>query len=57
MDMCKLERDNFGNVKVNIWFINKKPEGIGLIRFIKLENAEAFVEKIDNEVVNVGGGE
>ncbi|CAD8145430.1 unnamed protein product [Paramecium pentaurelia] len=46
MEMCKLERDNFGNVK---------PEGIGLIRFFKQENAELFVSKVDGEVVNVNG--
>ncbi|CAD8060625.1 unnamed protein product [Paramecium primaurelia] len=46
MEMCKLERDNFGNVR---------PEGIGLIRFFKQENAELFVSKVDGEVVNVNG--
>ncbi|CAD8146326.1 unnamed protein product [Paramecium octaurelia] len=46
MEMCKLERDNFGNVK---------PEGIGLIRFFKQDNAELFVSKVDGEVVNVNG--
>ncbi|CAD8075986.1 unnamed protein product [Paramecium sonneborni] len=46
MEMCKLERDNFGNVK---------PEGIGLIRFFKQDNSELFVSKVDGEVVNVNG--
>ncbi|CAD8171095.1 unnamed protein product [Paramecium pentaurelia] len=46
MNMCKLDRDNFGQVK---------PEGIGLIRFTRVEDAKACVEKLDGVTVQIIG--
>ncbi|CAD8085393.1 unnamed protein product [Paramecium sonneborni] len=46
MNMCKLDRDNFGQVK---------PEGIGLVRFTRVEDAKACVEKLDGVTVQIIG--
>ncbi|CAD8180406.1 unnamed protein product [Paramecium pentaurelia] len=46
MNMCKLDRDNFGQVK---------PEGIGLVRFNRVEDAKACVEKLDGVTVQIIG--